>query len=174
MDRPWILSSGQGKLLPLLENYCTANAVLIACFTDSFRADRADRMLETVQSDLEKLLELRVFNEKQELWIHRSSQGGDFHWRVASEENMGEERRRFCFETRQLLDLGEPIEATPKFENGLRVLRTEGGRRLLLPIQGTDRYVRIMNYVDYDEDGVANASDYRLIGFAEEGKSHAG
>lgn len=169
---PWIKASDTGNDAPL-ESFRGTEAYVLAYFTDAFKAGRADRMLAKVDADMDKLLELRVFTEKQELWLHRSVLGAPFSWRLAAEENIPPaERERYCFETRQLLDLGESPDEKPKYDSdGLRILQTEAGRSFKLPIAAAERYVRIMNYVCYDDDdGVANAADYRLIGFAKEGK----
>ncbi len=167
---PWISASGAGNDAPLKDFHGKKDYVLVY-FTDAFLAGWADQMLAEAESNMGKLLELRVFNENRELWLHRSSLGAPFAWRLAAEEGIKpEEKDKYCFETRQLLDLGEGPDAEPAFDDdGLRVLRTEAGRSFKLPITEKERYVRIMNYVSYDEDGVANTADYRLMGFAERG-----
>lgn len=169
---PWIISvSGEGNDQPL-KDFRDTKAYVLAYYTDAFRAGWADQMLAEVESNMDKLLELRVFNENRELWLHRSALGSPFAWRLAAEgEKKPEEKEEYCFETRQLLDLGEGPDAEPAFDqDGLRVLKTEAGRSFKLPITKEERYVRIMNYVAYDENGIANAADWRLVGFAKEGK----
>ena len=169
---PWISASGAGNDAPL-EDFRGKKAYVLAYFTDAFRAGWADRMLAEAESNMDKLLELRVFNDSRELWLHRSRLGAPFVWRLAAEEGIKpEEKEKYCFETRQLLDLGEGPDAEPTFDesDGLRVLKTEAGRSFKLPIAKDERYVRILNYVAYDENGVANAADWRLMGFAKEGK----
>ena len=171
---PWISASGAGNDAPL-KDFRDTEAYVLAYFSDAFRAGRADRMLAEAESNMDKLLELRIFNDKQELWLHRSNLSAPFFWRLASEAGFSEDEQKrycYCFETRQLLDLGEGPDAGPTFDesDGLRILKTEAGRSFKLPITEEERYVRVMNYVAYDEDGVANAADWRLMGFAKEGE----
>ena len=101
----------------------------------------------------DKLLELRIFNTSREFLLRRSCLGAPFSWRLASEETLSPEmRQKHCFETRQLLERGASSAGV-----------------FVLPVTEKERFVRIMNYVSYDADGVANAADYRLMGFAEKG-----
>ena len=170
-DMPWITENGVTEdAAALVKRVAAAEDRIVAYFVDGFQSGYANR-LDAILDRQDGLLELRMFSETRELWLHRSRLGVGFFWRIASEEQLPEPAR-YCFETRQLLDLGEAPDETPTFENGLRVLRSSGGGCFLLPISGEDRFIRIMNYVTYDPDGVANAADYRLIGFTKEGKSN--
>lgn len=172
-DMPWITEKGVTEdATALVKRLAVSEDRIVAYFVDGFESGYADR-LDAILDKQDRLLELRMFSETRELWLHRSRLGVGFFWRIAAEEQLPEPAR-YCFETRQLLDLGEAPDEIPAFENALRVLHSSGGGRFLLPISGEDRFVRIMNYVAYGEDGVANAADYRLIGFAKEGKPNAG
>ncbi len=171
-DMPWITENGVTEdAVTLVKRVAVAEDRIVAYYVDGFQSGRADR-LDAILDRQDRLLELRMFSKTRELWLHRSRLGVGFFWRIASEEQFPDPAK-YCFETRQLLDLGESPDEMPTFENGLRVLHSSGGSRFLLPVSGEERFVRIMNYVAYDEDGVANAADYRLIGFAKEGKSNA-
>ena len=166
--RPWITDFAEAdtNVTSLLKRFQSTDNYAVAYYTDAFQSGWASKLLPIDEDSLEKLMELRVFNEKEELWLHRSCLGGPFAWRVASEKALTEPKR-YCFETRQLIDLGESPSVAPAFNaEGLRVLKTISGRSFRLPITAEERYVRIMNYVDYDEKGVANTADWRLVGFA--------
>ena len=168
---PWISASGVGNDAPL-ERFRNSDAYVLAYFTNAFQAGRANCMLANAAFSMDKLLELRVFNETQELWMHRSVLGSPFSWRLADDAGIPTEKRETCcFETRQLIDLGESPDKEPSYDGaGLRILQTEAGRSFKLPITKAERFVRLINYVSYDNDGVAYAADYRLAGFAKEGK----
>ena len=150
-EMPWIIETGNGKDVPSLERFCSSGDYVVAYFADKFRAGRAGQLLETVKQEADKLLELRIFNKAHEFLLRRSCVGAPFSWRVAAENTLSpEEKKKYCFETRQLLERGESTAGISA-----------------LPVTGAERYVRLMNYVSYDADGVANAADYRLMGFAE-------
>ena len=168
-DMPWITDGGTAEdAAGTVRRYAAPEDRIVAYYADGFAAGYADR-LEALLAGEDRLLELRLFSETRELWLHRSRLGEPFAWRVASEAALPD-KERYCFETRQLLDLREGPEAAPELDAaGLRVLRPLNGRRFALPCGGADRFVRLMNYVRYDAEGVANAADWRLIGFAKEG-----
>ena len=139
------------------------------------------------------LLEMRIFNENRELWIHRSRIGENvpFFWREASDTDspvkpqgilkrlfgMGrnDDKRsiqrvisnpeKYRFETRQMLDINGKPGAADKY-GCLSILSTVGGH-FALPIAPEDRYIRIINYIQYDtESGMGNVADYRFAGFS--------
>lgn len=150
-DMPWITEMGEGKETPPLDRFRGTDDYVVAYFADKFLAGRASTLLETVEREQDRLLELRVFNASRELLLRRSALGAPFSWRIASEDALSPEaKKKHCFETRQLLERGESTAGISA-----------------LPVEGAERYVRLMNYVSYDADGVANAVDYRLMGFAE-------
>ncbi len=169
-NKPWITACGtEPKQEAPLSDFLADGYLALAYYVDSFEAGVASQLLPLSAERLSRLLELRVFNSECELWLHRSRIGSPFSWRVASEEF--DAATRHCIETRQLLDLGENVEQAAHFDaSGRRILHTVSGHAYALPIGAEDRYVRLINYLTYDENGVANAVDYRLAGFAKEGK----
>ena len=150
-DMPWITEMGEGKELPPLDRFRGTDDYVVAYFADKFHAGRAASLLDDIVREQDKLLELRVFNASRELLLHRSALGAQFSWRLASEDALSPEaKKKHCFETRQLLERGESTAGISA-----------------LPVKGAERYIRLMNYVSYDAEGIANAADYRLMGFAE-------
>lgn len=170
MDKkPWIKAFGTAEETALIPaGFSTDGCLVLAFFTDSFKADYAEKILPISTDQAQKLLELRVFDAEQELWLHRTTIGDPFHWRIASEDF--ENNKKYIIRTKQLLDLGESESQAPMYEDGLRVLHTTSGYAYKLPIGADDKYVDIINYLSYDENGVANALDYRYEGFSKEGQ----
>ena len=165
----WIQKHGacpEDALASLLEEYGTGDDLVTAFFTDRFQGCRGDR-LDSVLARASELVELRVFNESRELWLHRSCCGKPFSWRLAGESECDPERD--CFRTVQALDIDETYAAYQRGEvdeYGALKLRSTVKGYYALPLGRGDKCVKIVNYVRYDENGVAEAADYRLAGFA--------
>lgn len=166
----WIKNSDnclENELGSLLEEYMTDDYLVIAFFTDRFQAHRGDH-LNSVLASTQKLLELRVFNENCELWLHRSCCGKPFSWRLASEA--GCDPQHDYFRTVQALDIDESYAAYQCGETdgyGSLKLRSTVQGYYVLPLCKGDECVKVINYVRYDDaTGVAEAADYRLAGFA--------
>lgn len=165
----WIQKHGdctEDSLASLLKEYGTDDYLVTAFFTDRFQGCRGDH-LPSVLSKVRELLELRVFHEDCELWFHRSHCGRPFSWRLAGEA--GCDPKRDCFRTVQALDIDETYAAYQRGERdeyGSLKLRSTVKGYYALPLAGGDACVKVVNYVRYDENGVAEAADYRLAGFA--------
>ena len=165
----WIQKHGacpEDALASLLEEYMTEAYLVTAFFTDRFQGCRGNR-LDSVLAKARGLVELRVFNESCELWLHRSCCGKPFFWRLAGEA--GCDPKRDCFRTVQALDVDETYDAYRRGEAdeyGSLKLRSTVKGYYALPLRGGDECVKVVNYVRYDENGVAEAADYRLAGFA--------
>lgn len=166
----WIQKHGicsEDVLGSLLEEYRTGDYLVTAFFTGWFQGCRGNH-LDSVLASAQELVELRVFNENCELWLHRSCCGRPFSWRLASEAGCGSQRD--YFRTVQALDIDESYAAYQRGETdgyGSLKLRSTVQGYYALPICSGDGCVKIINYVRYDDvTGVAEAVDYRLAGFA--------
>ena len=208
-DYSWIKSFSktrhpEAKLGSLLDDWTNKNSKAVAFYTDTYQAAAGAGVARLVEGGrAAKLLELRVFLPERELWIHRTSLGQDFIWRIAedpglepSSEKNGKSSgflgflRRFlrknepkesesaqpsmnkldsaCFVSWQFADIDAsfPVAAQPD-EYGAYQYRTTVGGTYTLPIApNREPYARlviqIMNYVAYDENGVANVMDWRM------------
>lgn len=158
-------NSSENTLGSLLEEFMTGDYLVTAFFTDRFQAHRGDH-LNSVLASAQELVELRVFNENCELWLHRSCCGEPFVWRLASEA--GCDSKHDYFRTVQALDIDETYAAYQLGETdeyGSLKLRSTVQGYYALPLCRGDECVKIINYVRYDANGVAEAADYRLAGF---------
>lgn len=178
----WVKDSGlccEACLLTRISAFLQDGDSVLAYYTDRFiSANRAFKLPFP-----EKLLELRIFNEKRELWAHRSSLGEAFSWRIADDETLqkGAAKQEDPFlqrpenhyiDTTQTLDINQKTSADSKQpdEWGSRRLHTTVGGTYALPIREGDGCVKLRNYLRYDVDGVATFADYRLTGFAPQKK----
>lgn len=165
----WIQKHGdctEDSLASLLNEHMTGDYLVTAFFTDRFQGCRGD-LLDSVLARAQELVELRVFNEDCELWLHRSCCGRPFSWRLAGET--GCVPKRDCFRTVQALDIDETYAAYQRGdqdEHGALKLRSTVKGYYALPLGTGDGCVKIITYVRYNENGVAEAADYRLAGFA--------
>lgn len=165
----WIQKHGvcsEDALASLLEEYGTGDYLVTAFFTGRFQGGRGDH-LDSVLARASELVELRIFNESRELWLHRSCCGRPFSWRLAGED--GCDSKRDYFRTVQALDIDETYAAYrcgEADEYGALKLRSTVKGHYALPLARGDECVKVVNYVRYDENGVAKAADYRLAGFA--------
>lgn len=144
----------------------------LAFHTDGFVSGRNNEdEIETIQP--ERLLELRVFGEKGELLVRRNMIGArqKFQYRTANEEALNKDGNQDYLVSYQALDIDQ--NKTKVISEGMRSLMTTGGGRYSLPINETENSIKIITYVDYDEDGMAFIYDHRLAGFVkvEEGEN---
>lgn len=145
------------------------------------------KKLDDLLKDVKWLLEMRVFDEDQELWAHRTMLGQPFSWRVASDATLKEKAEQQTddflkkpenhrLEQKQLLDIDKkhPSDKEPIY--GGKSLRSTGRGEYELPIEEGQDAVTLVSYIRYDEIGMAHVVDYRLKGFGTlvEAKEHKG
>lgn len=138
----------------------------LAFHTDGFVSGRNNETeIQTIQP--ERLLELRVFGEKGELLVQRNMIGArqKFQYRTANEEALNKGGNQDYLVSYQTLDIDQ--KKTKVINEGMRSLMTTGGGRYSLPINETEYSIKIITYVDYDEDGMAFIYDHRLAGFVK-------
>ena len=136
----------------------------IAFHTDRFLSGYVN--VETLDRiEWKKLLEIRLFSEKGELLARRTMVGGNhlFQWRIASEEGLADDEYIIRYQT---LDIDSDYIEKGEFGN-LKLMSTGGGR-YELPIDENMKSIKVISYVDYEEDGMAFIYDDRLAGFVDE------
>ena len=161
------------EILPVMNAEISDADVILAYYSDRFQACEGSQMRDFLQ-DVSRLLEIRAFNGEKELWLHRSQLGRPFVWRIASEEGCVAERD--YIETIQALDIDETYAAYRNGETdefGCLKMRSTVKGYYALPIRKTDAFVKLIEYVRYDEDGIAGIADYRVAGFAPSGKERS-
>lgn len=169
----WVKDSGicdEKSVCEKISSMFSNDYIVLAFFSDCFRSCKGARLKELLK-DTANLLEVRAFDAGRELWLYRSSLGAPFAWRLA-DENECEQGADF-FVTWQMLDIDTSAAAYKNNEqNGygcLKIRSTVKGE-YALPIQQADRFVKIINYVRYDGNGIAGVADYRIVGFEKEAK----
>lgn len=147
----WIKESGNLKL-DELKNKLNAysNVQYIAMFTDRFEADNGIPNID------DKLLELRLFNEVNELHAFRSNIGNDFFYRVSDDTGLDE---------MDFIVNYQKLDINNNEKKGYNLMTTVGGR-YSLPVD-EENYAKVIDYIEYDSDGMAMVADYRIAGFVK-------
>lgn len=165
------------KIISLKTDDYGSRVCFVAFLTDKFLAGKAEAVnLSDVNIeswiDIEKLLEIRIFGEKAEWMARRSmaNRGELFQWRLASEDGMEEDE--FCIRS-QTLDIDDSgkvqeQESAVYLSGGNHKLMTTGGGKYHLPIKEGENAIKVVSYIEYDEDGMAYVYDNRLAGFCQE------
>lgn len=186
MEKIWIAEKGTCKeesALELLNKNKGENKFFIALYTDCFDAGY---FAGADIPNISRLLEIRVFCENEELLMRRSRIGTDFQWRIASDKARQENYKKYMeqqcerddlkinlppkeemiYDTRyQLLDINDKYSWEHNEEEKNTKLFTTVGGSYKLPIKKGQNAIKVMSYLEYDENGVATISDSRLCGF---------
>lgn len=144
------------------------NSFVYVVLTDTlFILSMDDSKLDALNVD--KLLELRVFNEKGEYRLIRPDIGQNFRIRCIIDNKLEEQNQPISYFDKDLyLDISKV--------NGCMVSSANGGEYELpsgkLNI-GEGMMLTIRNYLSYNDqgknaDGQARISDWRIVGFKEE------
>ena len=184
-DWLWIRESGScsaSELPALARSFTQSQDRAAAFYVDRFQAANrgyVEKLLESVET----LLELRIFREEAEFLARRTDLSAEFSWRIADDDalkkNFGDAvKARHVMETRQILDISPdylPYRTGERDAFGCRKLRSSVGGHYALPLDdGKDYgYVRIVNYVSYNQDGIAGVADFRIVGFEPLSKGEA-
>jgi len=111
--------------------------------------------------DLVHLLEIRVFNEAEELHAVRTAIGKPFKWRIAAEVDMDDSV--YYKEERQLLDIDRKRD--PEQGGGNTAFYATGGGKYPLPVPRETDSVELVNYFRFDKSGNLQFADYRIKRF---------
>lgn len=147
----WVRESGSLKL-DELKNKLNAysNVQYIAMFTDRFEADNGIPNVD------DTLLELRLFNDTFELHVFRSDIGSDFFYRVSDDTGLDD---------MDFIVNYQKLDINSKQEKDHNLMTTVGGK-YTLPIND-ENYAKVIDYIEYDNDGMAMVADYRIAGFVK-------
>lgn len=165
----WIKASGittEDELINEIKKYAGDDRYFLAYCTDKFYAGRAE-LEQFNQLKKDNILEIRLFSEIEEIHFIRSSVGVDFQWRIASEDGLSESDYMVQYQTIDLNQnrINQNNNQTDMFEN--KVLYTTVGGEYCLPISGNEDSSKIISYINYDENGMAKITDYRVCGFVK-------
>ena len=121
-------------------------------------------------TDIQHLMEVRIFNENGEKKLSRYSLEEDFICRVADDEYFRQklENENDSLENRTLEDI--QYLDRDKTMSRVRNYRSTGGGEYTLPDEGYNK-IHIRNYIDYDDNGIAYISDFRIVELLKEGES---
>lgn len=162
MENTKIEKNDKKTILDKIKNVfsnCGDNTFFVVQYTDKFDIGIWN---ENVIENTNKLLELRVFDNKKEWKLFRSDLGKDFYSRY--EDDTGKKEGVDYFDEVQLLD----IDIT-KSSKGKKMMCTTAGGKYNLPkdISDLDRAaIRVRHYFGVDnESGQAFIRDYRLVDF---------
>jgi hypothetical protein len=162
--------------------------ICLSYYTDEFKAQRVRNTAEQpLIKDIDKLLEIRIFNADREFLARRSNVGGGFSWRLADDKKITDNtsvKKPFYpyYDSFQDLDInGEKLEEELEKggQKGQVDLYTTVGGKYSLPydifydektVNREDRAtkkIKLRNYLKYDEIGMATVADTRMCGFVE-------
>ncbi len=131
--------------------------------------------------DAEHLLEARIFNEDAEIRVLRTAMGKEFQWRLIDDKvfmaqlpedgsYIGSYDKRVFFPEpdkdyeEHYLDIDTKADAPDGY-----TYTSTGGGKYILPIKNAEK-IRIRSYIDYDDNGIANIIDFRIVKLLERGE----
>lgn len=123
--------------------------------------------------DVGHLLEARLFSETAELKIMRPTIDRDFSWRIIDDDKFKELCDNSTFDKKFencVLDEKHYLDINSKVtDKSSTTYISTGGGRYILPESGLER-VLIRDYIYYDDNGIANIADFRIVKFLKEGE----
>ncbi|MBQ1735164.1 MAG: hypothetical protein II038_09810 [Lachnospiraceae bacterium] len=132
----------------------------MAALTDEFLVDNFSELEGKLCKNIEKLLELRVFNSDMEYKAYRSDIGREFVTRCIKDAV----DNRDTIEEIQILDID--TKASASMPNGY--VQATGGGRYHLPINRIeDAKIKIKYYLEGKETGQARVADWRIVELME-------
>lgn len=166
-----ILTGFNGKKITEIELYeklpeLATGRTLVAYFTD-----RADCVSGISVEEVNKLLELRAFNETGEFYAFRSLTDEPFICRSIDDGGIPADDETHMLETHYLdIDADRTYNPDQKENGGWYEYQTMTGGVYHLPIRNADR-VLLCNYITYDNaESIAQVCDYRFVKFLSEGE----
>lgn len=127
---------------------------MIAMYTEKFECS-----VQQSISDFEHLLEIRIFTDEKELKIMRPTMEDYFSYRLI-DDTLGKYE---YIDEKHYLD----IDTNPEKSTGTEYTATGGGK-YTLPIENAER-VLVRNYISYDEQGLAQITDFRVVKYLKRG-----
>jgi hypothetical protein len=121
--------------------------------------------LDGASNKLPLLLELRIYNETQELKVIRSQIGREFKYRLASESDLS---KADYFEETQYLDIDSETTKEYRAKGTKPPLDSKqffmtGGGKISFPTGDRLKQIKIINYLSYDEEtGNLQIPDFRI------------
>ena len=109
--------------------------------------------------DISHLLEVRVFTEKKELRIMRPTIADAFTYRLI-DDTAGDYDN---------IDENQFLDIDTEKSSGMSYVATGGGA-YSLPIENAEK-VQIRNYISYDEQGIAQITDFRIVKYLRKGET---
>ena len=132
------------------------NGTMIVMTTEKF-----DCFPQGKIEDVEHLLELRIFTESKELKIMRPAISDSFTSRIIEDDSKA---KYDAIDEDQYLDINTQ-KSTPDEYTYIAT----GGGSYHLPIKNAEK-VRIRNYISFDEHGIAQITDFRVVKFLRGGE----
>ncbi|MGN0643069.1 MAG: CRISPR-associated protein Csx19 [Huintestinicola sp.] len=151
IERDYISDFGKTEDINRLISEKMGSGIMILMYTDRFECCGFKHIDDTAH-----LLEARIFTENAELKIMRPTMADGFSYRLIDDSKGNND---FIDEI-QLLDIAasEGCEYT-----------ASGGGKYTLPLENAAK-IRIRNYISYDEQGIAQITDFRAAGFLKRGE----
>ncbi len=109
--------------------------------------------------DTSHLLDVRVFTPEKELRIMRPSIADEFTYRLI-DDTAG---------TYDYIDEDQYLDIDAKKSSGTAYVATGGGT-YTLPVEHAEK-IRIRNYISYDNQGIAQITDFRIVQYLTKGES---
>lgn len=125
---------------------------MIAMYTEKFECS-----VQKSISDVEHLLEIRIFTDEKELKIMRPTIEDDFSYRIIDD----------TLEKYEYIDEKHYLDIDTKKSTGTDYTATGGGK-YTLPVENAEK-VLIRNYISYDEQGLAQITDFRVVKYLKRG-----
>ena len=135
------------------------NCYFIAALTDEYIVDRAENFGKyEIDSQKDKILEIRVFDLDKEYKLFRTSVGRPFIDRLLEDDPEMDH-----YDEVQYLDIDDSVRPADG------KVRSTGGGEYNLPMDETkNAKVRIRYYLDkYSSTGQVRIKDWRVVGFEE-------
>lgn len=157
----------EDEVYSLAEKYLSDKCIVYAVHSDHFFCGLS------LDIDVSRLMELRIFSDESELKICRYSLGKKFRWRYINDNDfrswLSEEDDDFLrdfnnmvFDEVSYLDIDNEKSSCTEYV-------TTGGGEYSLPVENAER-IKIRNYLDYDENGIAFISDFRIVKILKKGE----
>jgi hypothetical protein len=154
--------------------------ICLLYYTDEFKAQRVRNTEEQpLLKDIDRLLEIRIFNADIEFLARRSNVGGGFSWRLADDKNLTDNTsvKKPFYDSFQDLDINDEKLEEDNGAGQVDLYTTVGGKYslpydILYDEKSVNRKARatkikLRNYLKYDEVGMATVADTRMCGFVK-------